>query len=149
MQKRRYTLTSDSAISLTTSRLDLLDPASDWRGGLPTLTGSRVSVRDLRVEDAPSLFSMLTTEEVTRFISPPPTTLETFERFVLWAHREREAGTYVCFAVIPEGLDAPVGLIQVRQLEPTFETAEWGFAIGSSFWGTGVFVDAAKLVLDF
>jgi ribosomal-protein-alanine N-acetyltransferase len=46
-------------------------------------------------------------------------------------------------------MDTAVGLFQVRQLEPGFSTAEWGFAIGSAFWGTGVFVDAAKLVVDF
>ena len=26
---------------------------------------------------------------------------------------------------------------------------EWGFAIGASFWGTGVFLDAAKLTVEF
>ena len=30
-----------------------------------------------------------------------------------------------------------------------FDTAEWGFAIGSAFWGTGVFGAAATLALDF
>jgi hypothetical protein len=28
----------------------------------------------------------------------------------------------------------------VRQLNASFETAGWGFAIGASFWGTGLFV---------
>jgi len=37
----------------------------------------------------------------------------------------------------------------VRQLEPGFATAEWGFAIGSAYWGSGMFVDGAKLVVDF
>ena len=26
---------------------------------------------------------------------------------------------------------------------------EWGFALDSEFWGTGVFIDAARLTLDF
>ena len=34
-------------------------------------------------------------------------------------------------------------------MEPGFETAEWGFAIGSAFWGTGLFQEGAGLVLDF
>ena len=34
-------------------------------------------------------------------------------------------------------------------MERGFGTAEWGFAIGSSFWGTGVFQDGAELVLEF
>ena len=122
---------------------------SDWRQGLPILSGSMVTLRELRLSDAPSLLSMLSTEEVARFISPPPTTVEGFERFIAWTHRERAAGNYVCFAVVPHGMDTAVGIFQVRQLEPGFSTAEWGFAIGSSFWGTGVFVDGAKLVVSF
>jgi RimJ/RimL family protein N-acetyltransferase len=47
------------------------------------------------------------------------------------------------------GFDTAVGIFQVRALEPGFETAEWGFAIGSDFWGTGVFQDGATMVLDF
>jgi RimJ/RimL family protein N-acetyltransferase len=86
---------------------------------------------------------------VSRFISPPPTTVEGFERFITWAIRERENGAYVCFAVVPEGMSTAVGLFQLRALDPGFSTAEWGFAIGSGFWGTGVFAEGARLVLDF
>ena len=107
---------------------------TDWRQGLPVLAGSQVTLRELRASDAPSLCALLTTEEVTRFISPPPTTLNGFERFIAWTVREREAGRYLCFAVVPEGYDTAVGLFQVRQLDPMFGTAEWGFAIGSAFW---------------
>jgi ribosomal-protein-alanine N-acetyltransferase len=122
---------------------------SDWRRKLPALSGSMVTLRELRLSDAPSLLAMLSTEEVTRFISPPPTSVEGFERFIAWAHRERAAGRYICFAVVPHGMDTAIGLFQVRQLEPNFATAEWGFAIGSGFWGTGVFLDAAELVIQF
>jgi RimJ/RimL family protein N-acetyltransferase len=122
---------------------------TDWRSGLPVLAGLRLTLRELRPSDAASLFAMLTTEEVSRFISPPPTSVEGFERFIAWTIRQRAAGEYVCFAVVPKGLDAAVGLFQVRSLEPGFGTAEWGFAIGSTFWGTGIFADAASLVLDF
>ena len=122
---------------------------SDWRQALPVLTGSLVTLRELRLSDAPSLLAMLSTEEVARFISPPPTTVEGFERFIAWTHRERAAGRYVCFAVVPHGMDAAIGIFQVRQLEPDFSTAEWGFALGSAFWGTGVFLDAANIVVDF
>jgi RimJ/RimL family protein N-acetyltransferase len=122
---------------------------SDWRAALPVLAGSRVTLRELEVSDAPALFSMLTPEEVSRFISPPPTTVEGFERFITWARAEREAGRYACFAVVPHGMESAIGLFQVRQLEPGFATAEWGFAIGSSFWGTGMFVDGGELVVRF
>jgi RimJ/RimL family protein N-acetyltransferase len=122
---------------------------SDWRKALPVLTGSMVTLRELRLSDAPSLLAMLSTDEVARFISPPPTTVEGFERFIAWTHRERAAGNYVCFAVVPHGMDSAIGIFQVRQLEPGFATAEWGFAIGSPYWGTGMFVDGARLIVEF
>ena len=122
---------------------------SDWRQALPVLTGTTVTLRELRLSDAPTLLAMLATEEVARFISPPPTTVDGFERFIAWTHRERAAGNYVCFGVVPHGMDTAVGIFQIRQLEPGFATAEWGFAIGSAYWGTGVFLDAAKRAVDF
>jgi RimJ/RimL family protein N-acetyltransferase len=121
----------------------------NWQQALPVLTGARVTLRELQLEDAPSLLAMVSTEEVARFISPPPTTLEGFERFIQWAIRERSRGNYACFAVVPQGMTTAVGLFQLRSLEPGFATAEWGFALGSPFWGTGVFIESARMVLDF
>ena len=123
--------------------------SSDWKQALPIMAGTLVTLRELEVTDAPSLFSMLTPEEVSRFISPPPTTVEGFERFITWARAERAAGRYTCFAVVPHGMQTAIGLFQVRQLEPGFATAEWGFAMGSAFWGTGMFMDAAEMVVNF
>ena len=122
---------------------------SDWRSQLPVLCADGVTLRELRMSDAQSLHALLTTAEVSRFISPPPTTVEGFERFIAWTHRERAAGTYVCFAIVPAGSDTAVGIFQVRQLGTSFDTAEWGFALGQQFWGTGVFAKAAKAVVDF
>ena len=123
--------------------------SSDWQERLPVLNGERVTLRELRASDATSLCALLTTEEVARFISPPPTTVEGFERFIAWTLRQRTAGTYACFAVTLQGFDTAIGIFQVRQTEPGFGTAEWGFAIGSPFWGTGVFQEGAELVLEF
>ena len=113
------------------------------------LAGHTVTLRELRLADAPTLLAMLKTEEVERFISPPPTTVEGFERFILWTQRQREAGQYVCFGIVPAGQEHAVGIFQVRQLEPTFKTAEWGFALGVPFWGAGLYAEGARLVVDF
>ena len=121
---------------------------SDWQH-LPVLAGTRVALRELRTSDATSLLAMLTTEEVTRFISPPPTTVEGFERFIAWTHRMWQAGSYACFAVTVVGSDTAIGIFQVRELTPGFDSAEWGFALGSPFWGTGVFEESARLVMEF
>ncbi|HMB79908.1 MAG TPA: GNAT family N-acetyltransferase [Vicinamibacterales bacterium] len=123
--------------------------SSDWRDSLPMLAGTTVTLREMRASDAASLFALLTTEEVSRFISPPPNTVEGFERFIGWAARQRSVGTYVCFAVTIDATDTAIGIFQLRQLEPGFATAEWGFALGSAYWGSGVFQEGAELLLRF
>ena len=122
---------------------------TNWRHSLPVLTNATMTLRELELEDAPSLLAMLTTEEVTRFISPPPTTIEGFEHFIAWTQQQRAAGQYICFAVVPAGMSTAVGLFQVRSLASDFSTAEWGFALGSAFWGTGLFVAGARQVIAF
>ena len=122
---------------------------SDWQRALPTLRGKQVVLREMCASDAPSLCALLTTEEVSRFISPAPTTVAGFERFIAWTLRQRRAGTYACFAVTIDSTDTAIGIFQLRELELGFGLAEWGFAIGSAYWGSGVFMEGAELLLTF
>jgi ribosomal-protein-alanine N-acetyltransferase len=150
MEKMPYQPHADRAgVVSTVPLVDRGSRANDWRTGLPTLTRALVTLRELCLTDAPALFAALTTIEVSRFISPPPSTVEGFAKFIEWTYRQRAAGQYICFAVVPRGSDHAIGLFQVRSLDADFATAEWGFAIASEFWGTGVFVDGAKLVVQF
>src|SRR5262245_43260806 len=144
MEKMPYRQELDVTLMTVTPTPTPEITSTDWQAGLPTLCGKQVVLRELRMSDAAPLFTLLTTEEVSRFISPPPSTLEGFERFIAWTIRQRVAGAYVCFAVTLQGFDTAIGIFQVRQLEPaSFLNAEWGFAIGSAFWGTGVFQEGA------
>src|SRR5258706_6222219 len=97
------------------TRLEQAGPvvSSDWRQAVPVLSGHQVVLRELRASDAASLFSLLTAQEVARFISPPPSTVEGFERFIAWTIRQRAAGTYACFAVTMKGFDTAIGIFQV------------------------------------
>ena len=149
MEKMPYQARADALVSTRPLADNIAAQPNGWRSGLPELTGSMVTLRELRVGDAASLFTALVNAEVTRFISPPPPTVEGFGRFIEWTHRQRAAGQYVCFAIVPRGSDIAVGLFQVRSLEPDFGTAEWGFALASEFWGTGMFTDGARLVIEF
>ena len=155
MEKMPYTAEMDrhmvaTQVMMTSIQHEAPEVVStDWRNRLPVMTNKQVVLRELRASDAASLFAMLTTEEVARFISPPPTTVEGFERFIAWTLRQRTAGTYACFAVTLQGFDTAIGIFQLRESEPGFGTAEWGFAVGSEFWGTGVFQQGAELMLEF
>lgn len=125
-------------------------PATDdWRDGLPTLASPECTLRELTPDDAASLCAHLTTEEVARFISPPPTSVEGFESFIRWAHAQRAKGRYACFGIVPAGQTEAVGMFQVCVPEPEAASVEWGFVLGSAYWGTGIFMAGARRVIDF
>ena len=81
-------------------------------------------------------------------MAPPPPTLAKFAGFVEWSHQQRAQGHGVCFGIVPDGMTAAVGILQVR-LEPTLSDAEWGFVLSTHFWSTGVFADAANVLVEF
>ena len=112
------------------------------------LSTDTVTLRELQSQDAHPLYTLLTTESVARFIAPPPKTVDGFGRFIAWTGRQREAGRLYCFGIVPKDSDTAVGLIQIRpQIE--LGTAEWGFALSEKFWGKGLFVASAELVMRF
>ncbi|NOT46069.1 MAG: GNAT family N-acetyltransferase [Acidobacteria bacterium] len=120
-----------------------------WRQPLPDLHGSRACVRELVLEDAPSLYEHLSSPAVTRHLPPPPNGVLGFERFVRWAQDRRSTGTTVCVGIAPDRARAAVGFEQLHPLDHLGERAEWGFALGEAFWGGGVFAEAAALLLDY
>ena len=85
---------------------------------------------------------------VWRYTAPCPSTAGGFHRFIRWTHSERRRGKIACFGLVPAGARWAVGVIQVWPIERGFSTAEWGFALGPSFWGSGLFERGARLVLD-
>lgn len=125
------------------------DSRAVWSGDVPTIGAPRTTLRALVPSDAESLSSLLTTEPVGQFILPPPHTVEHFGRFIEWTHREQDAGRHLCFGIVPPGHDTAVGVIQVRRESGDCSTAEWGFALSEQYWGTGLFMASAELVLTF
>jgi RimJ/RimL family protein N-acetyltransferase len=131
-----------------------LEPAarplrSGWRFALPVLPGSRVTLREVRPADARALASLVEADDLARAVAPCPPTEEGLARFADWAHGERAAGRLACFAMVPAGCGEPVGLLLLRQVEGSFDTAAWTFVIAAAFRGTGVFQEAAAMAAEF
>jgi RimJ/RimL family protein N-acetyltransferase len=121
----------------------------EWHSGLPELVGERLTLRELRVSDASTLYSELTAPAVKRFIWAPPPGVAAFERFIEWSHEERATGKYICYGVVPQREEHAFGVFELRQLQPGFLRGEFGFVITPKLWEKRLFVDAARLLLDF
>jgi RimJ/RimL family protein N-acetyltransferase len=123
--------------------------ASTWRRGLPVIESRAARIRGLEPADAPSLLKHLARAPVLKYIAPPPPTEEGFRSFIRWTHLQRRKGTLLTFGLVPPDDPAAVGMLQIWPIGVGFTTSEWGFAIGEEHWGTGLFVEGAKLLLDF
>jgi len=117
--------------------------------GVSNMKGSLVELRELEASDAASLFEAIATPQVSRFLPPALSTFEGVQEFIATMHRQQVAGQAVSFAILPRGADVPIGLFEIRSLEPRFALAEWRFAVAPEYWGSGVFADSATLVADY
>ena len=120
-----------------------------WTDRLPRLRGDVTTLREVDASDVYTLFTLFSDPVVTAYMAPPPPTLAKFAGFVEWSHREREQGYGLCFGIVPDGMTAAVGILQVRSLDSTLSSAEWGFVLSAHFWSTGVFSDATNVLLEF
>src|SRR5262245_15022485 len=120
-----------------------------WTERVPPLSGDLTTLREIAASDVHTLFTLFSDPAVTAYMAPPPPTLAKFAGFVVWSHQEREQGHGLCLGIVPDGMTAAIGILQVRSLDPKLSSAEWGFVLSAHFWSTGVFFDAANVLVEF
>src|SRR5688572_5901420 len=84
-----------------------------WTDQVPPLHGDLTTLREVATSDAYTLFTLFSDPAVTAYMAPPPPTLAKFAGFVEWSHQQRAQGHGVCFGVVPDGMTAAVGILQV------------------------------------
>jgi RimJ/RimL family protein N-acetyltransferase len=120
-----------------------------WTDRVPPLRRHLTTLREIETSDVATLFTLFSDPAVTAYMAPPPPTLARFAGFVAWSHQQREQGHGLCFAIVPDGMPAGAGILQIRLPSPAAPSgAEWGFVLSAHFWSTGVFADAAHLAVE-
>ena len=120
-----------------------------WRSELPTLMGRTIALREPVPQDLGGLVDLLSLGDASRFGLDEPVNEVAVQELIERAARERANGTSVTFVIALSGTRTIVGLIQVRQLDPMFEAAEWDCTIAPSSRGSGIFIEAARLAGSF
>jgi RimJ/RimL family protein N-acetyltransferase len=122
---------------------------SDWRGELPMLTARLVTLREPTAADLRPLIDLRSTADSSSFgideLSPELAMQQLIDR----AGRDRAAGTAFTYVITISSTRAVVGLVQTRQIDLSWESAEWECTIAPSWRGTGVFLETARLVGSF
>jgi ribosomal-protein-alanine N-acetyltransferase len=101
--------------------------------------------------DAESLAHQVSSEEVRRFISPPPRDLAVLQHWIAHMRTQRAAGSVACFAIVPPSAEHAVGFIHLWRRKDAQDPSVWGmgFVLGREFWGSGIFQEAARAALAF
>jgi RimJ/RimL family protein N-acetyltransferase len=120
-----------------------------WRAALPTLSGRVVVLREPVPQDLGALVDLLSIGDATRFGLDEPVSNVAVQELIERFARERASGLAVTFAITGTAARTIIGLAQVRQLDPAFEAAEWECTIAPSSRGSGLFLDAARLLGSF
>ena len=123
--------------------------STNWRADLPVLTGRTVLLREPTALDLGPLVDLLSLGDATRFgLDEPPSELAV-QQLIDRAIRDRANGQAFTFVVVLAAARTVVGLLQVRQLDPGFEAAEWECTVVPSVRGSGIFIEAARLAGSF
>ena len=122
---------------------------SDWRSELPMLTGKLVTLREPIAADLRPLIDLRSITDATSFGIDEPAPELAMQQLIDRAARERASGTAFTYVVTISSSRAVVGLVQARQIDLSWESAEWECTIAPSWRGTGVFLETARLVGSF
>src|SRR5947208_3870997 len=114
---------------------------TDWRAELPALAGRLITLREPSAHDLGPLVDLLSIGDATRFGIEDPIAELSVQQFVERVARDRLAGLAFTYVITTNVSRALVGLVQVRQLDPAFEAAEWECTVVPSSRGTGIFVE--------
>jgi len=129
--------------------VDLPINVPDWRLELPTLVSRVVTLREIAGSDLGPLVDLLSLADASRFGVDHAEIGVAAQQLIDAAARDRANGTAFTYAITIGSTRTFVGLVQVRQLDPAFEAAACDCTIAPSSRGTGIFLDAARLVGSF
>jgi RimJ/RimL family protein N-acetyltransferase len=114
---------------------------------LPVLAADGVRLREVELCDAAALTALFRLPAVAAHLDPPPATEADFASWIALSQSRRAGGKAACYTLLT-GDNEICGLFMALRFEDP-ERAEIGFALAPHLWGTGIFMKAIEVYLDF
>lgn len=122
-------------------------PSAPRDGELPTLRGSRVTLRWLTADDVDALHEIFSDPEVARYLAiPRQQSREETARFLAGIHEGFRTGSLYQWGI--EHAGRLLGTCTLSGIDWENRRAEIGFALGRAAWGQGLMPDALASLLE-
>jgi RimJ/RimL family protein N-acetyltransferase len=122
---------------------------STWRAELPPLAARTVTLREPVAQDLGPLVALLSLPDASRFGMEDQVSEMSVQGLITRAARDRTNGLSFTYVITTGVGRPPIGLIQVRQLDPSFDAGEWECTLSASARGTGAFDESVRLIGSF
>lgn len=121
----------------------------DWNR-LPNIQGARISLRELKETDIPSIYEIFSNHEVMRYWSTVPIADVAEARQMLEDIRKQfQQRTYFKWGIALNSNDLVIGTCTLFNLHLDHHRAEVGYALGRDYWGQGYMGEALSALFDF
>jgi RimJ/RimL family protein N-acetyltransferase len=116
----------------------------------PSLTTSRLFLRQILPSDAESLFAILSDEETMEFYGHEPHQSLNETKDLIRQIEERYARKEALrWGITLKGKDRLIGSCSLFHFDEGFDCAETGYDLNRAFWGKGVMTEAMSAILTF
>ena len=121
-----------------------------WGDKLPTISGSRLTLRWLTKHDAPAILTIFGDPEVMKFWSSPPLeNLPAATKLIDEIHDHFFSRRLFQWGIALRETDELLGTCTLFHLDQTHRRAEVGIALATRAWGRGLATEALGLLLRF
>ena len=125
------------------------DTPADFFARLPVIDTPRMTLRKLRMADAPDMYSYARDPEVARHVlwEAHASLWDTraFIRFLLYQYRNGQPGSW---GIVHRETGRVIGTIGYMSYTPDNATVEVGYSLARAYWGQGLMTEALTAVID-
>jgi ribosomal-protein-alanine N-acetyltransferase len=116
----------------------------------PTLTTSRLLLRQIQPQDAEALFTVLSDEQVTQFYGHEPhQSLDDTRKLIGQIQQRYARREALRWGITLRGEDRVIGSCSLHHFGPNFSRAETGYELHRAFWGKSIASEAMSAVLTY
>lgn len=117
---------------------------------IPTLETDRLTLRGMRVLDAPDMYEYARRPSVTEYLTwEPHTSVEETKEYLTYVGQRYRTGDFYDWSVVDKASERMIGTCGFTSFNCPADSAEIGYVLNPAFQGKGLATEAVRRVLRF